>query len=423
MKLTKRTIDALDLPTRGDRLVFDEDLTGFALRVTAKGARIFLFQYWQAGKNHRLRLGAYGDLTPAAARKLAERARVEVAGGGNPAVDRRAAAVARTVRREADDFTFAVLAARWAQEGLKGKRPRYRAEAARALRVNFPQLAMLPADRIDAAAARRAVHALAAAHAIMARRSHAYARAAYAWAIKHDLVPHNPFAGVAIDGRETARERALTDVEIGEVWRAAAAIEWQFGPYLQVLMLTLQRREEVAGMRWSEIAADLSEWTLPGVRTKNGKAHIVHLAAPARAVLATVPRIARATAPGRVPSSVDLVFTTTGETAISGFSKAKKQIDKAIEAGREWNANLAGHAPTPLAEWRLHDLRRTGVTVLARLGVRWEVADRILNHVSGAIRGVAAVYQRHDYLAERAAALDIWAAHVLAVAGEAAVSD
>ena len=115
------------------------------------------------------------------------------------------------------------------------------------------------------------------------------------------------------------------------------------------------------------------------------------------------------------------MFTTTGTTPVSGFAHAKARLDAQIMADRARRAAEAGDrpAPEPLVPWRLHDFRRTGVTMLARQGVRWEVADKLLNHTAGAIRGVAAVYQRHDFLAEREAALNAWAAHVLAV-GEAA---
>lgn len=418
MRLTKRAIDALPLPEKGDRLFFDDQTTGFVLRVTAKGARVFLFQYWMAGKNHRLRLGNYGDLTPENARKLADQARFRVAGGHNPARERRMAMAAQAVQVEADRFTFAVLTDRWVSEGLKDRRERTRAEAGRALRNGLRQLSRLPADQIDAAAARRVVQAIASNHPTMARRTKSYARAAYNWARKHGLVTTNPFAGVAVDGRETPRERVLDDAELGVVWRAAGAMPWPWGPYFRLLLLTLQRREEVAGLRWDELTLDLSVWNLPGTRTKNGKAHFVHLVPKARAVIEAAPRHAHRLTADQPREASPFVFTTKGTTPISGFSKAKAALDAAISAARAALAIETGVAMAPLAPWRLHDLRRTGVTVMARLGVRWEVADRVLNHTTGAIQGVAAVYQRHDFQDERAAAMKIWADHVISVAGE-----
>jgi len=139
--------------------------------------------------------------------------------------------------------------------------------------------------------------------------------------VKRRRLAVNPFAGLpAVEGGNPERDRVLTDAEIGAIWRAAGSIGAPFGAITRLLLLTAQRREEVAGMRWSEISADLTTWTLPGERTKNGKAHIVHLAEPARAVLASMRRI----------EGIDLVFTTTGKTAPSGFSKAKLALDAAM---------------------------------------------------------------------------------------------
>ena len=159
---------------------------------------------------------------------------------------------------------------------------------------------------------------------------------------------------------------------------------------MRLLLLTAQRRDEVAAMRWSELSPDLAVWTVPKERAKNGRAHLVHLAPQARAVLAAVPRVK-----GR-----DLVFTTSGRAPVSGFAKAKERLDR-----------LSG-----VRDWRLHDCRRTAVTWMAGAGFPPHVADRLLNHVEGAIRGVAAVYQRGEFLPERRAALEAWAGHVLACA-------
>lgn len=149
-------------------------------------------------------------------------------------------------------------------------------------------------------------------------------------------------------------------------------------------------------MRWSEIADDLSVWTIPGKRMKNGKPHDVHLSEPARVILREIPRIA----------GWDFVFSTTGRTHISGLSKAKLALDAAIAKAQS----------KPLAPWRLHDLRRSGVSALARLGFDSIVADKILAHQPAKLLGVAGVYQRYGFARERAHALDAWAAHVTGTA-------
>ena len=185
---------------------------------------------------------------------------------------------------------------------------------------------------------------------------------------------------------------------------------WPYGAFVRFLLLTLQREAETAGLRREELSEDdLALWTVPSGRAKNGKAHIVHLAEPARAILRAAPCV------GRSP----LVFTVGGKRPINAFSYAKARIDEEIAAERAKLAIEAGAEPVPLVPWRFHDFRRTGPTVLAHLGVRWEVADKLLNHAHGskgtAIGGVAAIYQRYEYLAEREQALSAWADHVLAV--------
>jgi integrase len=183
---------------------------------------------------------------------------------------------------------------------------------------------------------------------------------------------------------------------------------YPWAPFYQLAMLTLQRREEVAGMRWSEIADDLTIWRIPGERMKNGKPNDVHLSEAARAVLRAIPR----------KDGCDFVLSTTGTTPISGFSRAKIALDVAIVKARAEAASRDGTKAPPLLPWRLHDMRRTGVSTLARLGFDSIVVDMLLAHQPAKLRGVARVYQRRNFAAERARALDVWAAHVSATKGD-----
>jgi len=175
---------------------------------------------------------------------------------------------------------------------------------------------------------------------------------------------------------------------------------YPFRPFFQLALLTLQRRSNVAEMRWSEIAADLTMWTIPGQKMK-GNAHDVHLSEPASTILRDITRI----------EGSDFVFSTTGKTPISGMSKAKAALDAEITRARA----MANRKPKPMPPWRFHDFRRTGVSTLARLGFDSIVADKLLAHQPAKLQGVAAVYQRHDFARERAAALDAWAAHVVGI--------
>jgi integrase len=156
-----------------------------------------------------------------------------------------------------------------------------------------------------------------------------------------------------------------------------------YGGIVELLALSGQRREEVAQLKRDELDEKARTWIIPGSRTKNKKAHIVHMSEPAWKVVAAIPE-------------GNLIFGTSRGKRFQAFAKGKRALDKRSE----------------VTGWRLHDLRRTIVSGMARLGVPPHVADKILNHQAGTISGVAAVYQRHDFLLERKDALDRWGEHV-----------
>jgi integrase len=204
------------------------------------------------------------------------------------------------------------------------------------------------------------------------------------WCVGRAVLDQSPADNVPLPSKEIARDRVLDDDELAQVILAARKMGGPYGGIVELLALTGQRREEVARLQWAELDLAKRIWTLPKSRTKNAKAHVVHLSEQSMAVLTRSDR----TGP--------YVFPQLGGKPFQEFSRAKRRLDQ-----------LSG-----VAEWRLHDLRRTCVSGMARLSVAPHVADKILNHQAGTISGVAAVYQRHDFLAERRAALDLWGAHV-----------
>jgi integrase len=219
----------------------------------------------------------------------------------------------------------------------------------------------------------------------------------------------------------------LTEDELRWLWSAADKIDWPFGPITKLLLLTAQRRDEVAGMEWPELDLAKRTWAIPRHKMKNTRAHEVHLSEAAAAVLQSLPRV----------GDVGLVFTTTGETAVSGFSRAKKRLDAEMLKARRRSLRLpeddAGYRkaiaqpagkslPIEIPDWTLHDLRRTAATGMARLNFPPHVVDKLLNHVSGTIRGVAAVYNRFEYLEERRNALEAWGRYVGNLASPAAAN-
>ncbi len=409
-KFTKSFLESLKASEgRQNSLVFDQICPGLGVRVAATGARVFIVQWTDPINRRRMRqrVGTWGNITIKQAREAAQGLLGDVAKGINPKAER------QRLRAEAERqcaekaFTFNVLVDEWAELHLAHRRERYRTEAVRAIRHAFPSLLTRPAGAITKADAVRLLDKLLRARKLaMAGRSAAYARAAFRWAQKRGKVATNPFECLPLSGGTPARERVLNDTELATVWAASGTLGYPWGPFFQLALLTLQRREEVAGIRWSELADDLTTWTLPGSRMKNGRAHEVHLSACARAILRGLPRV----------DDCDLVFSTTGRTPVSGFSKAKRALDTAIMKVRRDAAIRTNERPRPLVDWRLHDFRRTGVSVLARLGFDSIIADKLLAHQPTKWRGATGVYQRYDFARERAAALDRWAAYVLKVA-------
>jgi len=392
-KLSDSLIAALVCPPgKKDVLFFDGDLPGFGVRVTAGGKRIFLFQYRAPTGVRRMVLGAFGtELTTKQARGKAQIRLGEVRDGRDPEAERRtkrtaevvAKAEAKVAAAEAA-FTLRHLVDEWDAKHLVGMRASYRSDAVGRLQRHLGQLLELPAAEVTKAQAVRELDRIAkAAGETTARRVMGYARSAYSWTRKRGAIAVNPFEGLPPIGREVARDRVLTPAEVGAIWGACPALPPVHGAFVRFLLLTLARRDEVASMRWGELAPDLSTWTLPAERAKNRRAHVVHLAEPARAILQELPRF----------DPEGLVFATAPGKGLTTFSYMVRLI-----AARSGTAG-----------WRLHDFRRTGVTTLAGLGFAPHVCDRLLNHVTGAIQGVAAVYQRAEFLAERKAALEAWA--------------
>jgi integrase len=216
--------------------------------------------------------------------------------------------------------------------------------------------------------------------------------------------------------KERPRDRVLTEDELRWLWSAAAEIDWPFGPLAKLLLLTAQRRDEVAGMQWPELDLVKRTWVIPRHKMKNARAHEVHLSEAAVGVLQSLPRVGD-----------ELIFTTTGASAVSGFSRAKRRLDVEMVKARRRSLRLpeddaryrkalglpAGKSlPVEIPDWTLHDLRRTAVTGMARLNFPPHVVDKLLNHVSGTIRGVAAIYNRFEYLDERRAALEAWGRYI-----------
>lgn len=445
-KLTERFLTGfVPPPGAKDRLAFDTETRGLGVRAYSAVERLedgtkrpcvermFLVQWTDPATKRKARepLGLFGAITLEQARTAAKARLGRVAAGFDPKAEREARK-AEDTRRRAEAarakaeaaFTLDTLIADWERLHLAGRRPRYAAEATRALRLAFK-------PHLDGAAAVLGHETVVGVlddlarqgKAATARLTLAYGRACYGWAVKRRRLAANPFAGLPVaEAGSRSRDRVLTDAELGEVWRALEKVPSPHGPMIRLALLTLARRDEVAGMTWGEVAPDLSTWMQPAGRTKNGKPHVVHLSPAARQVLRGMLGAEQGKPLPALPAADRLVFGVSENSAITAHSWAKRKLDAAIAAERKKAAGEGEAAP--LVPWVLHDFRRCGVTWLAGAGFAPHVCDRLLNHISGTISGVAAVYQRNEFLPERKAALDAWAAHVLDVAeGKARVGN
>ena len=398
-------------PPTGRLDVADGGTPGLFLRVPSTGRRKWMLRlHISADGVGTWRKFVLGDCTDQQGLKWAREQAAKVRHqfkheGRDPTQERRARITAAKAQADRDRFTLGVLVEEWQREHLAGKRERYAYEAVRALRAAFAGIWNRPAEELDHGGVMRALRALrkplkgapeprgsrTKGNAI-ASRTAAYGRACYTWASKHQLVKANPFDAVPLsDFRTETRDRVLTDNELAAIWHAAEAADARvFGVLVRLLILTGQRREEVAGMAWPELSSDRQTWTIPASRAKNGKDHLMPLSRAARDLLPEEP--------DATDRDSDLVFPGQRSTPFNGWSKAKAQLDK--------DSGVTG--------WRIHDLRRTLATGLQRLGVRLEVTEAVLNHVSGSRAGIVGIYQRHEWAAEKRTALAAWAEHVMA---------
>jgi integrase len=410
-RFTDRSIKALALPSgKKDMLVFDDECRGLGIRVTAKGNKNFIVQWTDAATKRRVRepIGVWGSITLDQARAAARSRLGDVARGIDPSAERKARKAAAEAEKAETSLTLALLIQRWGELHLSSRRPGYAAEAQRALRLAFAEMLKRPASHLTKNEVIGILDRMQGdGRAATATLTVAYGRACFAWAEKRGSVPGNPFHRLPIASSTTERDRVLSPDEVREVWEAAGFLGYPFGPFYRLALLTLQRREEVAGMCWSEVSEDGRTWTIPAARMKNSRAHDVHLSEEAREVLASIPR--QADAKGK---PIDLVFTTTGKSPVSGFSRAKAMLDAAIVKARAKAAKEAGRDPKALVPWRVHDFRRTGVSHLAAIGFDAIVADKLLAHKPAKLKGVASVYQKHDFAGERRKALEAWAREV-----------
>jgi len=419
MKLTSKGIRGLKLPDgKTDHLVWDDDIPGLGLRLRAGGSRNWVFQYALGDKQRRLSLGA---ATPESfstvkdkdgrlklgIRDQAAQLHAKVKLGQDPASDKTEA------RKRASD-TFEAIAKKYLAAKKQSTRPGTYSETERHILKHAKTLNGLQVAKI----ARRDVANLVGAiknnsGPVAANRVRSTLSDFFSWAMSEgiDGIEHNPVIGTN-KSDEVGRERVLKDHELRAIWKHAG--DEHYGSIIRLLMLTGQRADEIASLRWSEVgevivsekritdqiklpSLTVNAIELPAERTKNKRPHIVPLSEPAAAILSEQQR--RADADGTLR---EFVFGI-GQRGFSGWSRSKERLDQRIT---DENGNELPH-------WTPHDLRRTMSTVMNdKLDILPHVVEAILNHVSS---GVGGVYNKALYLRERVDALNRWAAYVDAI--------
>jgi integrase len=380
IKLTKSAIDALPTPS-SDVVYWDAAYPGFGVKITPKGRKVFIVLYRTGGAGSYLRkytIGPYGRVTLHQARVAAQKVFATKLEGRDPAAEKRETK-RRIVADRVEDLLETFIIQRLSQNRSGG-------EIARLLRREVGKI--WAGRSIHAITKRDVVEVITAIEQrgapVAANKALKATKAFLRWCVGRAVLDQSPAEGVPLPSKEIARDRVLDDNELARVILAARKIGGPYGGIVELLALTGQRREEVARLQREELDLAQRVWTLPKSRTKNAKAHVIHLSEQSMAVLK------------RAAQSGPYVFSLLGTKPFQEFSRAKRRLDQL--------ARVTG--------WRLHDLRRTCVSGMARLGITPHVADKILNHQGGTISGVAAVYQRHEFLAERQKALDLWGAHV-----------
>ena len=285
---------------------------------------------------------------------------------------------------------------RYLEDRKPNWRPRYYAEVARQLQRDWKPLDGKPVENITRQAIVGVVDDISAGQgAVAADRARTALSGLFGWAIERGHCDANPTLNISPRSPDRARDRVLSESELVQVWRASGDNE--YGAIIRLLILTGQRRLEIGELGWPEIDIERLQIDLPAERTKNHRAHVVPLSSAALAVLERIPR----------REDRELVFgRRTG--GFSGWSKAKAELDARIGNARKFEG-----IEQPMPAWRLHDLRRTFATCTSELGfAQPHVVEAILNHISGHLAGVAGIYNKAAYLAERRQAMEQWGQYI-----------
>lgn len=384
--LTDAKIKGLAKPLHGQVEYADQTVPGLRLRVGASGAKTFILRKRVGGQSRNITIGRFGPRCGLVdARRKARQMINDIEAGSDPSKETKKSrqVAALTVRNMLPDYL-----------AFKAGRRRID-ETERIFNRNIlPEIGDRLADSVTRGDVTRLVDKVARKAPVQARNVCAQLSAFYTWALPRlDRLDSNPCRDAGRPPAPKARDRVLSDRELAVLWDALGNEHEPWTSAIRLLILTGQRRNEVYSAEWVEFDTKQRIWTIPAARAKNGKTHIVPLSDFALNIIEKLERTGT--------SSKLFPAKSSPHNGASGFSKVQARLRSAVE-------KKLGNVD----EWRLHDLRRTVATGLQRIGVRLEVTEAVLNHVSGSQAGIVGVYQRYNFSSEKRSALDAWADEV-----------
>jgi len=391
-KLTKKLIDSFEYEGDGklQDLRWDTEMRGFGVRIYPSGIKSFIMTYRQNGTKRIYVIAQYGQITLEQARELTKKRFGEIADRRDPLLEKRATKKKHewTVKRAFEDFL----------NHYAKKRNKHWEETDRIFKKDIlPSLESTAIDEVKKDDIIKILDKIRDRNSgIMANRTLAHVKKFFQWCLERNLIEFSPVMGIGKPAAEIDRDRVLYDYEIKEIWNAAQEMGFPFGYCIQFLILTGQRRGEIAAMRWEDYNKKEQLWTLPKEFTKTNRQHEVPISDFAAEIIKACHKLLQG----------DYVFTSAGNRPFENFSRDKELLDDAINTKRKMAKQ------PPMQPWRIHDIRRTVATGMAKLGVAPHVVQKVQNHSTGAISGIAAIYNRYEYADEKREALDQWAAQI-----------
>lgn len=386
-KLDRNAIAKLPGPptSKFDIVHWDDELSGLGLRILKSGTRSWVVRYRVARRQRVVTLGKIAMLSPGQAKAKASEILAQAKLGKDFQVEK------QSLKSNDDRLTFGSLMDQFLSRYADIAQSQKTRSETRRLLAKWHHLDVVPVEEVTRSTIAEGLGKVEQESGLVTRnRTRSALSRLFSWALEEGLAEHNPVVGTA-RRPEKPRERVLSDDELGAIW-SATANPGDHNAIVRLLMLTGQRREEVAAARWTEIDAKSALWRIPAERTKNKRAHEVPLSKHALAIFGALAK----------RESRDLIFGEA-DGPFSGWSKSKERLDRR----------------SSVSLWTLHDLRRTVVTGMAEIGVQPHIVEAVVNHLSGHKSGVAGIYNRATYAEEKRNALQKWAEHLASIVDRA----